>query len=98
MDDCAARVHATVISDAVPDQVVIDAGSLERLAVEIGTLRARIRLVHLATHLEQKALLTPHQVMTYDRLLLAVFCHLICNLLRFSTGRKRPKADIRCGA
>lgn len=46
----------------------IDARSLERLVAEIGALQAQIRLAHLATHLEQKAILTPHQVMTYDRL------------------------------
>ncbi len=46
----------------------IDAAALERLVGEIGTLQARIRFTHLATHLEQKALMTPHQVMLYHRL------------------------------
>ncbi|MEX2212516.1 MAG: alanine racemase [Phycisphaeraceae bacterium] len=27
LDDCAARIHATVVSDAVPGQIVLDAGS-----------------------------------------------------------------------
>lgn len=46
----------------------IDAGSLETLLSQIGALQAKIRFVHLSAHLEQKALLTRHQVQLYDRL------------------------------
>lgn len=45
-----------------------DATAVERVVNEIGALRAKIRFAHLATHIEQKALLTHHQVMKYDEL------------------------------
>ena len=35
---------------------------LNTLLSEIGTLQAKIRYVHLRAHLEQKALLTKHQI------------------------------------
>ena len=34
----------------------------------IGELRARLRAVHLAAHLEMRAALAPEQVAAYDRL------------------------------
>ena len=42
--------------------------SLEAALLEIGELRARLRYAHLEAHLRQKALLTPAQVESYDRL------------------------------
>ena len=46
----------------------IDPASLEKLLLEIGTLQARLRFVHLNAHLEQKALLSKHQVQQYVEL------------------------------
>ena len=46
----------------------IDADSLEALLSEIGDLQASIRLEHLSAHLEQKALLTRHQIQLYEQL------------------------------
>lgn len=44
----------------------IDAGLLSSLVSEIGALEAKIRYVHLAAHLEQKALLNQDQVKKYN--------------------------------
>ncbi len=41
---------------------------LEELLSEIGALEAKLRFVHLNAHLEQKALLTQHQIRLYDKL------------------------------
>jgi Spy/CpxP family protein refolding chaperone len=46
----------------------IDAVSLQALLSAIGVLQAKIRYAHLVAHLEQKALLTQHQVQLYDQL------------------------------
>jgi Spy/CpxP family protein refolding chaperone len=46
----------------------IDTDSLKTLVSDIGTLEAKIRYVHLSAHLEQKTLLTKHQVQLYDQL------------------------------
>lgn len=46
----------------------IDADSLATLVSEIGILEARIRYVHLNAHLEQRAILTKHQIQLYDQL------------------------------
>jgi Spy/CpxP family protein refolding chaperone len=46
----------------------IDSGTLDALVREIAAIEARIRYVHLHAHLEQRALLTEHQVHLYDRL------------------------------
>lgn len=46
----------------------IDAAELNTLVSEIGTLQAKIQHVHLAAHLEQKVLLSKHQVRLYDQL------------------------------
>ena len=42
--------------------------SLKTLLSEIGALKANIRYVHLNAHLEQKILLTQHQIYLYDQL------------------------------
>lgn len=46
----------------------IDPRSLETLVTGIAELEGRLRLVHLVTHLEMRAILSPHQVMLYDRM------------------------------
>lgn len=46
----------------------VDKRNLEKKLSEIGTIRARIRNVHLSAHLKQRALLTQHQIMQYDKL------------------------------
>lgn len=46
----------------------IDEASLLAATEEIAGLRGRLRFVHLAAHLEMKAVLTPEQVARYDRL------------------------------
>jgi Spy/CpxP family protein refolding chaperone len=46
----------------------IDADSLQAMVSELGALQAQIRYTHLAAHLEQKAVLSHHQVQLYDRL------------------------------
>ncbi|TVZ37158.1 LTXXQ motif family protein [Alteromonadaceae bacterium 2753L.S.0a.02] len=46
----------------------IEETQLSDIVHKIGKLQTQLRLVHLAAHLKQKALLTPHQVHTYNRL------------------------------
>jgi len=46
----------------------VDKSSLETTLLDIGVIQAKLRNVHLSTHLEQKQLLTKHQIMMYDRL------------------------------
>lgn len=46
----------------------IDESSLSLLLSEIGVLQTKIRRVHLATHLEQKAILSEHQIQQYGQL------------------------------
>jgi len=46
----------------------INKKSLESLLSEIGTLKSKIRYIHLNAHLDQKALLSKHQVFEYDQL------------------------------
>jgi Spy/CpxP family protein refolding chaperone len=46
----------------------MDAASLHALVSDIGVLQANIRYAHLVAHLEQKAVLTEHQVQLYDQL------------------------------
>lgn len=46
----------------------MDAESLDGLVTEIALLKARIRHVHLAAHLEQKRLLSQQQVHLYNQL------------------------------
>lgn len=44
----------------------VTAASLERALLEIGRIRARIRYVHLESHLRQRQLLTAEQIAKYD--------------------------------
>lgn len=46
----------------------IDAAMLQAKAEEIGRLQGQLRAVHLATHLETRAVLTEAQVQRYDEL------------------------------
>ncbi len=46
----------------------VSAGELDAMLLKIGETRARLRGVHLAAHLEMKAILSHHQVVMYDRL------------------------------
>jgi Spy/CpxP family protein refolding chaperone len=46
----------------------IDDESLALLLSEIGALKTKLRYVHLKSHLEQKAILSEHQVHIYDQL------------------------------
>ncbi len=46
----------------------IDTVQLKRMVLEIGSLKAKLRYVHLQAHLRQKEILTPHQVKRYDQL------------------------------
>ena len=49
-------------------QGAVDKSSLETTLNNIGAIQAKLRNVHLSTHLEQKQLLTKHQIMMYDRI------------------------------
>jgi hypothetical protein len=46
----------------------INTDRLKKLLTDIGELQAQIRYVHLSAHLEQKSLLSQHQVHLYDKL------------------------------
>ena len=46
----------------------VDKNSLETTLNDIGAIQAKLRNVHLSTHLEQKQLLSKHQIMMYDRI------------------------------
>jgi len=46
----------------------VDRTSLEATLLDIGTIQAKLRNVHLSAHLEQKQLLTNRQIMMYDQL------------------------------
>lgn len=46
----------------------VDKNSLETTLLDIGVIQAKLRNVHLSTHLEQKQLLSQHQIMMYDRI------------------------------
>lgn len=43
-------------------------GQLESLLAEIAKIRGRLRYEHLRAHLEQKNILSSHQIMLYDKL------------------------------
>ena len=45
----------------------ISASELDSLLLKIGETRAKLRGAHLHAHLEMKTILSPHQVMMYDR-------------------------------
>ena len=70
--DAQALGKALLAAEAGLDQAfakgAVDAASLEDRVLEIGEIRARLRYVHLAAHLRQKALLTEAQVARYDTL------------------------------
>lgn len=46
----------------------MDAGTLRAMTAEIARLQGQLRYVHLAAHLETKAVLDEGQIRTYDRL------------------------------
>ena len=46
----------------------IDAARLETLLIEIARVGGQLRFVHLSSHLKTPAILTPHQVATYNQL------------------------------
>ncbi len=46
----------------------INKNSLETILQDIGAIQAKLRNVHLSTHLEQKQLLNKHQIVMYDRI------------------------------
>ena len=46
----------------------IDNNRLESNLIEIGTLQAKLRYVHMRAHVAQKNILTSHQVTLYDQL------------------------------
>lgn len=46
----------------------VSPSNLDSLLLRIGETRARLRGVHLRAHLEMKRVLSPHQVVMYDRL------------------------------
>jgi len=45
-----------------------DAGAIAAATAEIGALQGGLRAVHLAAHIETRAILTPTQLTAYDRL------------------------------
>jgi hypothetical protein len=45
-----------------------DAGAIAAATAEIGAFQGRLRAVHLAAHVETRAILTPAQLAAYDRL------------------------------
>jgi len=45
----------------------IDSATLATMTADIATLYGRLRYVHLAAHIETRALLTPAQIEAYDR-------------------------------
>jgi hypothetical protein len=46
----------------------INKNSLGTILQDIGAIQAKLRNVHLSTHLEQKQLLNKHQIVMYDRI------------------------------
>lgn len=46
----------------------IDKDSLNSLLQKIGSTQAKLRFVHLSTHLDQKRILNKHQIMMYDQI------------------------------
>jgi Spy/CpxP family protein refolding chaperone len=70
--DAAAQGKALVEKEQELDRRFadgsIDAELLKTLLSDIGKLQTQIRYIHLRAHLEQKALLTKHQIHLYDQL------------------------------
>jgi hypothetical protein len=66
--DLSELVEGEQKLDQLFAQGSVDKNSLETTLQDIGTTQAKLRNVHLSTHLEQKELLTKHQIMMYDRI------------------------------
>lgn len=64
----AQAVEAERQLDSAFAQRTVTEPELARLTARIGELQAQLRAAHLRTHLQQTALLTPHQVAHYQRL------------------------------
>ncbi len=61
-------VAAEAALDAAFATSAIDETALRDMTLEIGTLRGALRATHLKYHLRTKAILSRHQVATYNRL------------------------------
>lgn len=48
-------------------QKTVDAANLITMVGEIAALEGQLRVVHLSTHLDMQTILSPHQVMLYDK-------------------------------
>ena len=59
-------INAEMRLDQDFEDASIDAQKLEEALLEVGRIRARLRYVHLESHLRQKQLLTPGQRQKYD--------------------------------
>lgn len=55
------------LEEAFRAETITEAG-LEQQLAEIGRLEAQLRFIHLRTHLATLEILSPHQVMAYNRL------------------------------
>lgn len=61
-------IDSEMALDGEFEQRSVTPESLARRLSEIGEIRARLRGVHLQAHLQQRELLTPHQLHRYDLL------------------------------
>lgn len=73
MQSQAKAIGAEIVAgeqklDSAFAAATIDPTSLAAQTEALGQLYARARAIHLAAHLEMKALLTPQQIATYDQL------------------------------
>ena len=70
--DAIALGEQIVEAESELDQAFADADitaeTLRSMTLEIGRLRAELRLVHLAAHLRQAEVLRPDQIIRYDEL------------------------------
>jgi Spy/CpxP family protein refolding chaperone len=71
--ETAPRIGAAIVADEDALDRLFAAGAAETEAVadlvaRIAARRGELRLVHLDAHIRMRALLTPHQIMLYDRL------------------------------
>ena len=64
----AQIVEAERVLDTAFASQQLDAARITLLTQNIGTLQAALRAEHLQTHLEQTALLNPHQIASYQKL------------------------------
>jgi Spy/CpxP family protein refolding chaperone len=53
--------------DKVFTKTEVNPDELHKILLDIGSLQAKLRYVHLSAHLKQKQILTKHQVMLYDK-------------------------------